>query len=862
MLRNGSQDKRTVGSRKKAANHPYRKIPDQERVYRIVADYSHDWEYLLDEKRQVLYTSPSCSRIAGYSPEQILSDSSLLETMIHPGDRPVVARHFRQEALPGVPTTIVFRIINSSGQELWIEHICKPLFDEDGTYIGRRVSNRDVTERIEIEESLKHRQAFESLIASISTRFADLPLTAIDDAINYALEEVGTFADVDRSYVFLLSEDRESIQNTHEWCAPYVTPQIGQLRRLPLDSLPWFAERILRHEVVAVPDVTELPAGAEAEKEEFMRGSIQSFVVVPMLLQGSLVGFLGFDAVHRKKTWSESVTSLLKMAGEVFVNALSRKWAEYRLYKREREYRDIFENAVEGIFQSTPDGRFRKVNPAFAAMLGYSDPSEMIETYRDIAGQYYVDPADRDRYTKLLAACGSVEGFETQVYRRDGTRIWVSSNTRTVFDEKGRLLYYEGTIENIDERKRSEELFTILANHSPVAVYIIQEGRFVYVNSFFEENTGYEAKDLIGTSPFNLVPAGERESLRENAIAMLKRRGNTPYESTVIDRSGNLHWILETVTPISYLGRRAVLGTFTDISDRKKAETLLRESEERFRILTELSLVGVYLVQDDLFRYVNPAFARIHGYEDHEIMGKLGPVDMALPRHRDAVLNDLRRRVEGTATSACFDFDILRKDGTVRTVEVHGVRADYDGKPAVLGTLIDVTERKQMEEGLRVLSVRDELTGLYNRRGFVTLAEQQIRVAGRAKKDMTLFFLDVDSLKQINDTFGHGAGDQVLKEFGEVLRRTFRGSDIIGRVGGDEFAVLVTNSEAPGNTTLTSRLNRNIASRNNRPEGPCPFSVSIGSANYDPREPASLDRLLSQADSMMYSEKRGKTQAV
>jgi diguanylate cyclase (GGDEF)-like protein len=164
-----------------------------------------------------------------------------------------------------------------------------------------------------------------------------------------------------------------------------------------------------------------------------------------------------------------------------------------------------------------------------------------------------------------------------------------------------------------------------------------------------------------------------------------------------------------------------------------------------------------------------------------------------------------------------------------------------------------------MEEKLRVLSFVDDLTGLHNRRGFLTLAEQQVKIANRTKGKMLLIFIDLDHMKWINDTYGHPQGDQALREMATILRETFRESDIIARMGGDEFAVLTIEGVGESEDLLTARLLENIACHNNGKGNPnLKLSISMGTATYDPRSSCLIDELLGRADQSMYEQKRMK----
>ncbi len=163
----------------------------------------------------------------------------------------------------------------------------------------------------------------------------------------------------------------------------------------------------------------------------------------------------------------------------------------------------------------------------------------------------------------------------------------------------------------------------------------------------------------------------------------------------------------------------------------------------------------------------------------------------------------------------------------------------------------------QREEALVILSLTDELTNLSNRRRFFVLAEQCIKVAIRAKKQPLLLYIDMDDLKRINDRCGHSEGDQALRALGNILRKTFRDSDIIARIGGDEFAVLL---ESPDHSEeiLTTRLDENIRDYNVQLSQDYKLSVSVGAAYFDPEHPIQIDELLSQADALMYAQKRNK----
>ena len=352
-------------------------------------------------------------------------------------------------------------------------------------------------ERIRIQAALEDRLRFEDLIASISTKLINLPISEIDHHICDALRTIGVFVNIERGFVFLISKNGATISVTHEWEAEGYQPLGSEFQNIPVDAVPWGIGELKKLEPVLVPRVSDLPPEAEVERELFLKiDPVQSAILLPLVCQGELIGFLGLDSIKEEKPWDKDIVDLLRIVGEIFANAFERKASEEALYyaqtqleqrvqdrtaelsatnirlqnevtERQRgeealrtaeyKYHSIFENAVEGIYQSTPDGKFLSVNPALATMYGYDSPEDLLQSVTKIGEQIYVDPHQRQRFVELLKEDGQVQGFECQVYRRDGSPFWISEHARAVKDDQGSFLLYEGTIQDISDRKEAEE---------------------------------------------------------------------------------------------------------------------------------------------------------------------------------------------------------------------------------------------------------------------------------------------------------------------------------------------------------------------------------------------------------------------
>jgi signal transduction histidine kinase/FixJ family two-component response regulator len=203
--------------------------------------------------------------------------------------------------------------------------------------------------RKQAEEALIYRNKLERLITTISTFFINLSSDEVDNGINYALQQVGEFAGVDRSYVFKLYDDGRKIDNTHEWCAEEIEPHAQRLQGLSVDAFPWHMSFLKNGQTHHIPRVADLPPEAAAEKKEWELEGIQSLICVPMLYGGKVIGFAGLDSVRSEKVWDDDTIGLLKIMGEIFSHALERKRAEEALRESEARYRSLSESLEETV---------------------------------------------------------------------------------------------------------------------------------------------------------------------------------------------------------------------------------------------------------------------------------------------------------------------------------------------------------------------------------------------------------------------------------------------------------------------------------------------------------------------------------
>ena len=299
-------------------------------------------------------------------------------------------------------------------------------------------------------------------------------------------------------------------------------------------------------------------------------------------------------------------------AGVVFtaLDITEKKKAQDELWRSEEKYRALFENAVMGIFQSTPEGRFLRVNPATATMCGFDSPEEMVDSVTDIAAQHYVDPAEREPFTRAMDEQGFVRDFEHRTYRKDGSVFWVSVNARAVRDRQGRITHYEGTHEDIQARKEaeaalrlSEERYRTLFENSIVGIFqSTLAGRYIRVNPAFAQIYGYESPgDVIdsitdiGTQVF-----ADAED-RKRCLAILQEAQFLErFETRTRRKDGSIIWTVINSRIIRDAGGQPLFieGVIEDITQRRLAEDAQKLNEQRLEALQTLNQMNRATIQE------------------------------------------------------------------------------------------------------------------------------------------------------------------------------------------------------------------------------------------------------------------------
>jgi diguanylate cyclase (GGDEF)-like protein/PAS domain S-box-containing protein len=307
----------------------------------------------------------------------------------------------------------------------------------------------------------------------------------------------------------------------------------------------------------------------------------------------------------------------------------------------------------------------------------------------------------------------------------------------------------------------------------------------------------------------------------------------------------------ETVKELAAL-REKNLGLQLRLKEMLHVADDLRDSLEKYTALIESTDDSIYLVnKKGSYLFMNKRHLSRMGLRVEELLGK-GYGDFHSPDETREFIQQVDT-VFKTGESCQYEHRSVRDGGYfLRTLSP--VAGSNDTIKAVTVISKNITSLKNLEAELYALSLADELTGLYNRRGFLTLAGQQIKIARRMKRRMLLIYADMNGMKKINDTYGHARGDEAIKGMTEILRNTFRESDIIARIGGDEFAILITAFRAGKEKIFMERFNENIDAYNAK-GGPYVLSISTGVFICDPMASRSIEEMLVIADKRMYEQK-------
>lgn len=511
--------------------------------------------------------------------------------------------------------------------------------------------------------------------------------------------------------------------------------------------------------------------------------------------------------------------------------------------------RILFEHASDAIFVLDEEGRFLSVNQAACDYLGYTkDELLQLPPQKITAPEYASSFAERVQRLRQEGACT----FEMEHLHRNGSRIPVEMHSRMIEHNGDNLIL---TIcRDITVRKQLELEYRSIIQAAGDGFWAVRttDARIIDVNETFCRMVGYTRDELLTMTISDLEAV---ESPEETAAHIKKiiETGHDLFETRHRHKDGRILEFEISVSRADSCG--GVFFVFTrDISERKR-----QDAENRLAALIFNASTASIMATDanNQIVSVNPAFTRTSGYELHEVIGKnprllqSGRQDKAFYRHMWQALADTghwegewwNRRKNGEEYAEQVTMNVVRNpDGSVyRYVKISS----------------DITEKKKLDDLIWRQAHYDAVTGLPNRRLFQSQLAEELRQCGERGQHMAVYFIDLDGFKDVNDTHGHDAGDQLLVQAAERIARCIRGSDTVARLGGDEFIVMLSGLSE---LTRVEAVGRSILDALSQPfaldDAIATISASIGIALF-PENAKTAENLIKIADQAMYAAKNG-----
>ncbi len=618
------------------------------------------------------YISPACFEISGYEPKEFYDNPMLTLTLVHPEWHAFFTQNWEGLLKGKIKPFYEYKIINRSGQEKWVYQKNVLICDDKGKPAAVEGIITDITETKVIEQRLRETEERYRLITE-------------------NMNETLWLMDI-------------------SFTTTYISPSVVRTRGYSLEELkamPMEEQLTPESSLVAITTLAEeLTPERLADKNceisrrmelEFYRKDGDTFwtdICMTLLrdLEGNPSGFLGVgrDITENKK-------------------------AEKALKRSEEKYRNIFDNAILGIYRSTPEGTYEEVNQAFVDMVGYSSPDEMMKSITDIQQQLYVNPEDFAKIKHILDKIGYVRGFEAELYYKNGQHVFVSINAKSVRGENGEIIYHEGTVEDITERKQIEKAFkesekrlTEVLENSQDAVYrrSFKNDAFEYMSPASMRIFGFTQEEMMAMSledtlsHFHPDDAGRVKQILDTA----RVSGGGPYsvEYRFKTKLGDYKWLADkfTVTKDDQGVPLYRFGNVRDITEQKQVEETLQNSEQRYKQLVNLSPDGIIVQKDGIILFGNPEAEKIFGItKSDEYIGK-NLFEFLHPDFHEKSIKRKKLLNEGKEVPPfevkCFDLK-----GNIIDVEVTLGRIDFQGEAADLNIIRDITSRKKaLEEKL------------------------------------------------------------------------------------------------------------------------------------------------------------------
>ena len=458
----------------------------------------------------------------------------------------------------------------------------------------------------------------------------------------------------------------------------------------------------------------------------------------------------GYEAAKVLDIASSHQITLVKRAGKwTAIERSVHKRSEEALREGEERFRALVETTSDWIWEIDAKGIYTYASPKVKELLGY-EPHEVVgKTPFD-----FMPPVEARRvsneFATILKSGSPFCSLENLNLHKDGHEVVLETSGVPIFDGRDNLRGYRGIDRNITDRKRVEEAlrkseaqYRLLIDNANEAISVVCDGMIRFANPKHLQLSGYSAEELALKPFIDLIHPDDRQRVVEFHEQRLRGQPSLSlYPIRVFDKEGNTKWIEVNAVPISWEGRPATLTFSTDITERKRMEEALRNSEAEYRLLAENVNEAIVVACEGILTFVNPATAEIVGYSVEELTSR-SFIEFIYPGDRQKILERYKQVPSGGSLSGDDAFRIVAKDGGTRWVESHAVSISWEGRPASLVFLTDITEHKRLEEALKQSeeklramfeSVAEGIAVIDMEGNILETNEAAIRIYGEAKR--------------------------------------------------------------------------------------------------------------------------------
>lgn len=608
---------------------------------------------------------------------------------------------------------IVLGVLLPNRVELsWIEvYPIDVIAEELATSPHMLVALRDISAEFNMQKQASYQQALQSLLLRITQEYISVPLDQLAQQVNLSLHELGDFIGADRIYIFDYDFEARVCNNTFEWCAAGIAPQIELLQGIGMELFPDWLEAHLQGKTMLVQDVSKLPK-ENGLYEILSEQGIQSLIAVPMMDEQQCLGFVGIDAVRALHVFSDEEQHLLQIFSKALVNVKKRFADENKLALSEERYRQMAENLTEGLWTTDLDFNVEYVSPALSA---YLSPG-MVFNKEVLFNQFVPDqPASWSQMLfDLLEKAKSNELAKISCdvkYMIDATQYrWVHVCVKTNFNKSGKLEGFLGVLRDIHEQKKAEILLLDLQDQT---VERYKELRCVYQATKLSQEDGLTIEAFLQQIVDDLPPSFHYPNDTAAAIQFVGDTYTTPIyfeTSTVLKQEIELHGqyigeIQVYVRGADFLKEeldllKALSVIIAKFYEKQLTKKELQVSEERYRIIADNTFNWEFWISAEfMFLYHSPACERMTGYSPQQLLDDYALfIEMLHESDRALYHEHLQKMLNGEANTT-FQFKMFTKQGQLLHIELVGQRifSAAGEMLGIRGSHIDITERKMAE---------------------------------------------------------------------------------------------------------------------------------------------------------------------